>query len=156
MHATLQVLRASGGCCLSCTPTDIIQSQRGSNISLSAYLSLVALFLGGLIQLSRILPIIFPTCPGILILIVLYVQSGCLSFLLSILVETWANLFVPELAWFPFVLILWGCLETWQEGHCSSIVPENPSINLWHYKLIPTLQCSFVCTISLAINSLTT
>jgi hypothetical protein len=34
-----------------------------------------------------------------------------MSFLLSILVETWANLFVPELAWFPFVLILWGCLE---------------------------------------------
>jgi hypothetical protein len=31
---------------------------------------------------------------------------------LSILVETWANILVPELAWFSFVLVLWEYLET--------------------------------------------
>lgn len=72
------------------------------------------------------LPIIFSTCPGILILILLYVQSGCLSFFEHFSWNLGKSL-SARACLVSFVLVLWECLETWREGHCSSIVPENPS-----------------------------
>jgi hypothetical protein len=56
-------------------------SQHADRTSLSGYFSLVTLFRGGSIQLSNSLPTIFPTCPGIPILILLYARSDYLSFL---------------------------------------------------------------------------